>query len=66
MQKAGATVPSDTYVKCRDMNDVNGVLFGKYHGHNERDAAIKKLKEVDQEYDGQKTWAKIEKAVKLI
>ena len=65
LRKAGAAAPSDTYVKCRDMKDFNGVMFGKYHGHTERDAAIKKMKESDQDYDGQKIWAKIEKPIEI-
>ena len=65
LKKAGAAAPSDTYVKCRDMKDFNGVMFGKYHGHNERDAAIKKVKESDQDYDGQKIWAKIERPIEI-
>ena len=58
LSKAGAEYPTDTYIKCKDMKDFNGVVFGKYNGPVARDKAIKMVKESAQTYEGQQVWAK--------
>ena len=63
--KAGAAYPLDTYVKASDMKEFNGVVFGKYPGHAERDAVIKKVRESKQEYGGQQVWSKMDLPIEM-
>ena len=51
--KANAAEPVDTYIKG-NMENYNGLVFGKYSPKAERDAAVSRTQRSQQEYSGHK------------
>ena len=64
LQESDGPQPYDTYIKG-DMQQFNGIVFGKFASTQERDLAVKKVQQKRLSYGGQDVWAKPDQVLEV-